>query len=192
METTTIRVTLLVTEKARCPKRERWRERRKGRRKRRIYFPLLFPSPSIPLHPARHDDEDGDSVRRGVAQHGGGAAWRGAMQRGAANKSCVRNLGAYLHEGFHGALGYVQERGPTPQISPLIHGGRRVDQEYYYGHLREDGDGDGDGDNYSDGDGGDGGGGSGGGNGGDSDSDSDDDDEVRIALARRNVLVLVY
>lgn len=98
-------------------------ERRKGRRKRRTHFPLLFPPPSIPLHPARHDNEDGDSARRGVA-------------RRAADKSRV--VGAYLDEGLHGALGYVQERGPTPQISPLIHGGRRVDQKYYYGHLRGD------------------------------------------------------
>lgn len=126
-----------------------------------------------------------------------GAARRGsarrALQRGATGESPVRNLRAYLYEGFHGALGYVQERGSPTQISPLIHRGRCVDQKYYNGHLQgdygdcegddDDGDGGSGGDDDDDGGHSDSSSGGGGGGGG--------DDEIRVALARRNVLVLV-
>lgn len=82
--TFTIRSTLLVTEKARWPSERDGDKAEREERKRRRYFPLLFPSPSIPQHPARHDDEDGDSARRGVARRG--VAWRGAARRGAARR----------------------------------------------------------------------------------------------------------
>jgi len=60
-----------------------------------------------------------------------------AVRSGAARHvKTVRAVdGAYLYKSLHCTLGYIQECGPSAQISSLIHGRRCVDEKDYYRHF---------------------------------------------------------